>query len=152
MCAYCRESFKKGQLTKDHVPPQGVLGKEWRKGLQLPWVDCCRDCHQGTSDDDDALKKLIGFGAVRNHEAANVMAEALRSINVPSPVLKEMKAALEASQEPDFYLDGLPVAHSYRMPDLMAEHVNRSIRRTAIGLVFKQHPEVDTRNYDFKVR
>lgn len=151
-CAYCRQNFSRREVDHDHVPPQGVFGKLWRRDKQLVTVWCCKSCHKGTSEDDDALKKLIGLGVIRTEEASNVMEEALRSIRLKSPLVRELRTAIAATRSTDAYsVDGVEIGHSFRYPEMMNAQVDRSIRRTVIGLIHKRHPDLDTRGYHAEI-
>jgi hypothetical protein len=80
------------------------------------------------------------------------MEEALRSIRLQSPLVKELKAAIAATRAADAYhVNGVKIGHSFRYPELMNTQVNRSIRRTVLGLIYTRHPELDTRAYHTEI-
>lgn len=149
MCAYCRRIFHRRFLTKDHIPPQGIYGKEWRKGKELPWVDCCRGCRDGQSVGDDALKAVVGLGVVRMQQINRISGEVARAVRRPSWLRKQLKTALCHSE--DVLLFGqIPAVKIPLTPEFSSE-VYESVRRISIGVLFDWDPAWDSHSHDFTV-
>jgi hypothetical protein len=145
--------FPKGKLTKDHVPPQGVYGSEYRKGKELPWVDACRDCHSGPSPGDELLKMMVGIGPLRTPSAESVKAEVQGTIETRNTFWR--KALVEALRRqgdsvPAFF-EGHQIGSQFPIDDEMWRPIEATIKRTAVGLLFLHHPEWDSLAHEFSV-
>ena len=148
-CAYCRGEFHRNHLTKDHVPPQGVYGKKWRKGKNLPWVDCCYVCREGQAKGDEALKAMVGMGLIRAESSASVQEDVKRSLDRQTWWRKILAESLRTNGSLQVSIDGL-IGSRFILGDEFSESADDSIRRTCRGLLFLRHPDLDTRNFVFK--
>ncbi len=80
ICAFCGQNVEK--VTKDHIPPKGVFGKN--ANYDLITVPSCRACNEGSSKDDEYFKILaIEWEASSHATAANVMDSVRRSLLIP---------------------------------------------------------------------
>lgn len=146
-CAYCRKLWEKNRITKDHVPPKGVVGRNVNR-LTVP---CCESCRSGTSTSDEALKVLVGLGAFRTAECSEILADLLRVMNSQKTFwTKDLVAQMETHPPQDVFSasgEQLGVKHpiSKKLYNLACE----SLVRTAVGLIFAGDSEFDSLLYDF---
>lgn len=150
-CAYCRGYFGRRQLTKDHVPPQGVFGKEWRKGQVLPWVYCCNSCREGQSKGDEALKVVVGMGIVRTEVSNSVRDDVLRSLARQTWWKKGMIDSIEKGFSGGVDIEGIGGAQIMLAEDFVSE-LDGSISRISRGLIFQKNSQIDTSKFNFEVR
>jgi len=129
-CAYCG----KPATTLDHVPPQGLFAKP-RIGLIK--VPACQKCNNGTSLDDEFLKRLsLNSGAERSRDAIQTSESLLRSI--ARPEAQRMKQGLFETIKPVnvWSTSGLLwLGKSYKMT-LDGERMSRIVRKVIRGLYF----------------
>jgi hypothetical protein len=149
MCAYCRGSFHRNLLTKDHIPPQGVYGKEWRRGKILPWVDCCQKCREGQAKGDEALKAMVGMGLVRNDSSDSVQRDVMRSLNRQTWWRKIMIDSIQKNGMSQLSIDGL-IGTRIILGTEFSNSAEDSICRTSRGLLFLRHQSIDTREFIFE--
>lgn len=149
MCAYCRVEFHRKHLTKDHIPPQGIYGKEWRKGKVLPWVDCCYSCREGQAKGDEALKAIIGMGLIRTGASASVRDDVSRSLDRQTWWRKLLVAQMSESGSTQVSVSGL-VGTRILLGSEFSQSTDDSVQRTARGLLFLRHPDFDTRDFVFE--
>jgi hypothetical protein len=73
-CAYCGECH---ELTKDHVPPRGLLSKPRPALITVP---CCNRCNKGFQQDDEYFLLTIKAG-IDKKRFPKELADSLRAIN-----------------------------------------------------------------------
>lgn len=149
MCAYCRAELHRNHLTKDHVPPQGVYGKQWRKGKTLPWVDCCYKCREGQAKGDEALKAMVGMGLIRAESSASVQEDVNRSLDRQTWWRKILAESMRTNGSSQVSIDGL-IGTRFILGAEFSASADDSIKRTCRGLLFLRHPDLDTRNFVFE--
>ncbi len=76
-CVYCHSSE---DLTRDHIPPKSLFPKP--RPIDLITVNCCRECHQEFTEDDQYFRNYLIFSRqCRWHAAARQLQEiGLRSL------------------------------------------------------------------------
>lgn len=74
-CAYCGE---RGELTRDHVPPQCLFGKP--RPNDLITVPCCEPCNRDVSKDDEYFRIAITTG-IDAAKFPKENADSVRAIN-----------------------------------------------------------------------
>ena len=76
-CVYCHSSE---DLTRDHIPPKSLFPKP--RPIDLITVNCCRECHQEFTEDDQYFRNYLIFSRqCMWHAAARQLQEiGLRSL------------------------------------------------------------------------
>jgi hypothetical protein len=149
MCAYCREVFPECETTADHVPPQGVFGKNRPRNMELVTVPQCRNCKEGNSRGDEILKILLGLGPERPVRSDEVRADVSRAMRFWRPKL----AKIIVDQGIEILVDH-PKDGYYGIPlgDELADQVHATVKRVAVGLIFKYAPDWDSRGMVCRIR
>jgi len=118
-CVYCGGP---PPLTRDHVPPKAFLDEPYPENL--PVVECCRECNEGASLDEEYVSCLLEVAATGSAQPSGVQRPKIRRKLAESPALSRRLA--------ESLGDGIVVAETSRVRRIV-EKMGRALWSFEIG-------------------
>ncbi len=129
---------RKGNASKEHVPPQGLFPDHLKQ--QLITVPCCEPCNNGHADTDELLLLLAG-SAWNGMKAMEIREKVLKSVRGEGGLRKHMPYILKSRVTDSSGTDWI------KWPP----HMRETIPRMAKGLLYKFYGVRDFSQDSFRI-